>query len=259
MTQSQLQDLVLVAGHAPFKAAVTDVPANAQSDESWVLQSFQRGEPPFYLEHIRQGVALAVDNPRSLLIFSGGRTRPEAGAWSEARTYLEIAKTHRFWLSDTADPNDPPLDEVTRRVTTEVFARDSFENLLFAICRFQQVVGSYPRNVTVVGWAFKAERFGLHRRALSFPSLRFRYVGVNDPVDLDSVQEGERTALDLFRRFPYGAGGALDEKRAGRNPFSQEHDYRQCPGLQSFFAFMDNGINAESLFVKKLPWHDSRG
>jgi len=259
VTQTQLQDLVLVAGHAPFKAAVTDVPTDPQSDESWVLQPFQSGEPPFYLEHIRRGVALTRDNPRSLLIFSGGRTRPEAGAWSKARTYLEIARAHRFWLLDTGDPKNPTFDEVTRRTTTEVFARDSFENLFFAICRFQQVVGSYPRRVTVVGWAFKTERFGLHRNTLSYPSPRFQYVGVNDPVDLDSVQEGERTAIRHFRRFPYGVGGALAEKRAGRNPFSQEHDYRQCPGLQSFFAFMDNAANTEKRYTGSLPWKEGAG
>lgn len=259
MTQSQLQDLVLVGGHAPFKAAVSDVPADSQCDEPWVLQPFQSGEPPFYLEHIRQGVALTRDNPRSLLIFSGGRTRPEAGEWSEARTYLEIARSHRFWRSDAGGPTSPSFDEMTRRTTTEVFARDSFENLLFAICRFQQCVGSYPRNVMAVGWAFKAERFGLHRKALSYPSPRFQYLGVNDPVDPDSAREGERNAIGLFRKFPYGAGGPLAEKRARRNPFSQEHDYRRCPGLQSFFAFMDQGANAKRLFVEKLPWQDRLG
>ncbi|MCH8192978.1 MAG: hypothetical protein IIA65_03040 [Planctomycetes bacterium] len=201
-------------------------------------------------------MTLTLDNPRSLLIFSGGRTRPAAGEWSEARTYLEIARAHRFWLSDTGEPKNPTFDEVTRRTTTEVCARDSFENLLFAICRFQQVVGSYPRRVTVVGWAFKAERFGLHRNALSYPSPRFEYVGVNDPVDLDSVQEGERTAIRLFRKSPYGVGGTLADKRARRNPFSREHDYRRCPGLQSFFAFMDDGANAESMFVGNLPWQE---
>ncbi len=56
---------------------------------------------------------------------------------------------------------------------------------------------------------------------------------------------------------PTAQGGALAEKRARRNPFSQEHDYRQCPGLQSFFAFIDEAANGESTFVGILPWQDS--
>jgi hypothetical protein len=53
---------------------------------------------------------------------------------------------------------------------TEDYARDSYENLLFSLCRFHELAGSWPRNVTVVGYAFKEERFvSLHRAAISFP------------------------------------------------------------------------------------------
>jgi hypothetical protein len=37
------------------------------------------------------------------------------------------------------------------RVQTEEFARDSFENLLFSICRFRQVSQKYPERITIVG------------------------------------------------------------------------------------------------------------
>jgi hypothetical protein len=37
----------------------------------------------------------------------------------------------------------------------EDYARDSFENLLFSICRFKEVTGNYPARVTVVGYTFK--------------------------------------------------------------------------------------------------------
>lgn len=35
------------------------------------------------------------------------------------------------------------------RALTEEHARDSFENLLFSVCRFRELTGSYPRNITV--------------------------------------------------------------------------------------------------------------
>lgn len=40
-------------------------------------------------------------------------------------------------------------DEVRSRALTEEHARDSFENLLFSVCRFRELTGSYPHNITV--------------------------------------------------------------------------------------------------------------
>jgi hypothetical protein len=45
-------------------------------------------------------------------------------------------------------------------------ARDSLENLLFSLCRFNELSDSYPLDVTVVSFGFKKRRFEeLHRRA----------------------------------------------------------------------------------------------
>jgi len=49
-------------------------------------------------------------------------------------------------------------------------ARDSFENLLFGVCRFRERAGHYPDTVTVVSWGFKAARFDLHRETLRWPA-----------------------------------------------------------------------------------------
>jgi hypothetical protein len=47
-------------------------------------------------------------------------------------------------------------------------ARDSFENLLFSLCRFHELTGCYPTDVTVVSFEFKRWRFSnLHRQAVS--------------------------------------------------------------------------------------------
>lgn len=40
-------------------------------------------------------------------------------------------------------------DDVRSRALTEEHARDSFENLLFSVCRFRELTGSYPKNITV--------------------------------------------------------------------------------------------------------------
>ncbi len=57
-------------------------------------------------------------------------------------------------------------------------ARDSFENLLFSLCRFYELTGHYPDDVVVIGYDFKHERFSdLHRAALRWPDQHFKFVG----------------------------------------------------------------------------------
>lgn len=57
-------------------------------------------------------------------------------------------------------------------------ARDSFENLLFSVCRFREVTGRYPAHITVVSFEFKHERIaGLHAKALRWPLQRLRFLG----------------------------------------------------------------------------------
>lgn len=67
-------------------------------------------------------------------------------------------------------------------------ARDSFENLLFSLCRFYELTGHYPDDLLVIGYDFKHERFcDLHRAALKWPDQRFRFVGT--PALTASAQE----------------------------------------------------------------------
>src|SRR5689334_18195472 len=114
------KNLIVVAGHAPFKESVVSVPTNPERDEAWVLQSFQRGEPPLYIEHIRHGVDLLHRDPEALLIFSGGFTRTEAGLrWSEAETYAALARHFRWWVNEAGGAAMP---ELASRTLTEDFS-----------------------------------------------------------------------------------------------------------------------------------------
>jgi hypothetical protein len=249
---TELQDLILVAGHALFKKEIDAVPDHPENDAGWFLQPFQKGEPPFYIEHIRRGVVLLANNPAALLVFSGGHTRPEGGLrWSEARTYLEIARHFKWWVPDSATNLQRSAEAHT---ITEEYARDSFENVLFGICRFQQVVGRYPRNLTVVSWAFKRPRFDFHRATVRFPSGRFHFDGFNDP--LIPQWQNEAGALHDFIESRYGSDGKAGAKRAARNPFDQRHDYRTCPGMSDLFDFIERPENKNGEFPGRLPWED---
>lgn len=44
------------------------------------------------------------------------------------------------------------------RATTEEYALDSYENLLFSMARFREVTGRWPDRVTVVGYGMKRKR-----------------------------------------------------------------------------------------------------
>lgn len=79
------------------------------------------------------------------------------------------------------------------RATTEDYASDSFQNLLYSIARFHEYTGRYPSHITVVGYEFKRRRFTeLHRAALRWPRERFEYIGIDaEGEELIKAQEGE--------------------------------------------------------------------
>jgi hypothetical protein len=226
---------IIVAGHAVlvrFK--------NLTSDSSWSLLGFQRGEPPFYIEHVRTAVELAEDDPKALLIFSGGPTRADAGPRSEAHSYYYVAG-HYGWFGHRS---------VAARTVIEDFARDSFENLLFGVCRFKEYAGRYPERVSVVSWAFKEQRFGLHRDAIGFPEERFRYVGPNNPRDLGQALASERNAIGAYTRDPYSSSPGFQVKRQDRNPFHRQNGYAiSCPELSELLRHQ-----GPELYRGPLPW-----
>jgi hypothetical protein len=237
----EITRLVVVPSHAVYYGSKTEEPLR---DENWYLQSFQSGEPPYYIEHIKYAVELADSAVNSLLVFSGGQTRLEAGPKSEAQSYWTLAAQHDWWGRSS----------MRDRSTTEEFARDSFENLLFGICRFKEFLGHYPASIDVVGWTFKAERFELHCAAINWPRERgvYRYHPVNNPINLDGAVKGERRAIAEFRDDPFGTETELSQKRANRNPFRRQAPYLvSCHEISNLLSHRSrNG----KVFNGVLPW-----
>lgn len=163
---SLLTHLIVVCGHAVTMSE--DLSSVASSDAAWYLLDYQRERdlPQQFVSHVRRGVELAAADPRALLIFSGGQTRADAGPRSEAQSYFFVAE-HFQWFGR-------PL--AASHASTEEHARDSFENLLFSVCRFAEITNTYPRKITVVSFDFKQRRFEeLHAHALRYPAERFAY------------------------------------------------------------------------------------
>jgi hypothetical protein len=175
---------------------------------------------------------------RALLVFSGGQTRREAGPRSEAQSYWLLAEHYGWWGQSV-------------NATTEEFARDSLENVLFGLCRFREVTGRYPKQITVVSWAFKAERFALHRAALRWPASNFAFVGANNPDDLAGALAGEAAhALAPFRLDPYGSHPPLSHKRNQRTPFQRHPSYPlTCPEVAGLLRH-----GGPEIYAGPLPW-----
>jgi hypothetical protein len=235
-----MNTLVLVASHAvPYRFDRLD------HDDGWYLKPFQAGEGSLYLDHVKRGVEVAAGQTDSLLIFAGGQTDAAAGPRSESQGYW-LAADHLDWFGHRG---------VRNRATTEEFSLDSFQNLLYGVCRFREVTGGYPIGIVAVGWKFKGPRFGLHRRALRFPEARFRYEGVNDPPALEENLPFEQARALLFEQDPYGATAEPARKREARNVFRRHHGYAQsCPELAALL-----GHRGPELFAGPLPWSSLDG
>jgi hypothetical protein len=227
--------LILVAGHAvPHRFEDLD------SDDSWYLKHFQHGDGACYVEHVRRGVERAAADPDALLLFAGGQTDREAGPRSEGQGYWLIAE-HANWFGHS---------QVRDRAGTEEFSLDSFQNLLFGICRFREFTGGYPHRITAMGWIFKGPRFDLHREAIRFPAHAYSYEGVNNPDDLERAERFEAERRRLFHIDPYGSGEEPRRKRELRNPFRRHHGYHaSCPELTGLLSH-----EGPELFDGRLPW-----
>lgn len=252
---SSLNHLVVVAGHAV--AVAESLESVDWQDEVWYLMDYQRNQdlPKVLVSHIEHGVTVAAQDPAALLVFSGGQTRSGAGPRDEGSSYYRVAE-HYSWWGHASGLLEPGL-LINQRTVTEDFATDSFQNLLFSICRFHEVVGNYPERITVVGFEFKRQRFeNLHRAAIRFPRSRFRYLGV-PPVkgsrfDLASAELGERrNALRQFEVDPYGCHSPeIAAKRVARNPFRRTNPYPlACPELSDILAWC-----GDHFFSGPLPW-----
>lgn len=235
-------NLVMVAGHSIY---TSESCGKFEDENSWYLEPYQKnpGQAATFVEHIKVGVEVAAKDDEALLIFSGGETRKDAGPRSEAQSYWTVADSEG-WFGKR--------DAVRSRTLTEEHARDSFENLLFSVCRFRELTGTYPQNITVVSYDFKKERFShFHRSAIGFPEGRFSFFGTPvPPVSREGAMHGEAIARAQFQLDPYGCSGTLHRKRLKRDPFHRTIPYPAgCPELKDLFNYC-----GPAPYPGVLPW-----
>lgn len=266
---ANLSHLIMVAGHAVLTTSVINE-KNVKNADSWLLLDYQKKQLATFLHHIESGVKLASRLPESLLLFSGGETRRAAGPRSEAQSYWLAAEAMNWfdeniigvdWLSSPmADMTPVSRWSIRSRSSTEEHARDSFENLVFSICRFHELTGRYPDHISVIGFEFKAERFvELHRGVMRYPRERFTYIGI-DPEDANEDQTQKRSrergeaenSLKPFTADPHGCHASLRRKKQERNPWHRSHGYghgTSCPELKQLLHHCGNDV-----YEGPLPW-----
>jgi hypothetical protein len=187
-----MDHLVVVAGHSVMR--LSRMQSAGYDERSWYLLPYQLGQgfPTIITSHVQKGIDLTRQDVRALLIFSGGQTRADVGPLSEAASYYYLAEQNGWLLGD-----------LKQRVFLEEYARDSYENLLFSICRFRELTGGFPTRITVIGFDFKSQRFNdIHRHAIGFPVDQFTYVGMRPtPTSFDhsKAAAGEINAVQAFK------------------------------------------------------------
>jgi hypothetical protein len=229
--KSSREDLIIVPCHGVFTGTDPLDPCD------WVIEKWQEHDLCHFIAHVQTGLDLFIGRAgiESLgtmrhIMFSGGRTKQETEQ-SEALGYYKIAS---IILKDSE------WSDKYREAILEEYARDSFENVLFCICRFWQLYARFPTHIHIVGFPFKKRRFKfLHFPAINqlllsvsndldsiingFIPINFEYhsVHLNSPnseswiQDDDDIAEKD-TAFPLFKLCPYGNGGPLLEKKRSR-------------------------------------------
>ncbi|KAI2627268.1 hypothetical protein GGS26DRAFT_592296 [Hypomontagnella submonticulosa] len=209
------EHLVIVCCHGIWLGG----PAHGHDENEWLIASFQKGETPTFIEHIKIGLRVLNEDESSLLMFSGGPTRKETRL-SEARSYANLARANAYFghLSEA---------EAEKRISCEERALDSYYNVLFSLTKFWSDHGTWPKKITIVSHAFKRERLvDCHCGAIGFPLDRVDFLGVDPPGTVDGTNEaaikGIVEAVTQWKEDPHGKGDLLVGFAVEYNPASSK-------------------------------------
>jgi hypothetical protein len=231
------RELILVPCHGIWMNSTVH-----RGESTWCCDHPEEG--PCYACHAKAAAFRAAENPSSTLVFSGGMTLAAAGPRSEAQSYLEFCGAMNWWNTE------PPAC-----VLLEEYARDSLENLLFAIAVFARAHHSWPDRIAVFGWEFKQQRFERHRAALGWPSERFEYIGVNNPADRDlpAAKSGEARKLAALDHDIFLNGPEWRDQRTRRNPFQRVAPYE---GVHHRLDRVLQAVRTGEI-IEQFPWHQA--
>jgi hypothetical protein len=142
------------------------------------------------------------------------------------------------------------------QVGLEEYATDSYQNVLFSICRFYEITQSYPSKITMVGYDFKYNRFmDIIRNSLFlYDNIQFTYIAIkpnNQNFNYMNAVNGEKVAYNELLGDKYGCyTDDLRNKRILRNPFNRVSPYSVSnPQLRDIINWC-----GPDYFPGRLPW-----
>lgn len=296
MTTKNLKTVaIMVPCHAIWKGALDpNIGALGQSPDNWFLAPFQY-EGRDHLSFVRQalrGISLLLNDFKNCtLIFSGSKTKEEAGPVSEAESYqklvkhiLETGKTDLELVKNIYMHNDPQIVTLVQsilekqeelnitfeelfqssNVTLEEYALDSFDNLFYSLGQFFNVNGIYPYRMVIIGFGFKKARYiNLHARAIDYRNIN--YISIEpSPENYSEAQLKEyfetlttlesKNASALFLNDFYGRRSPLVDKKEQRNPFKTIPTYEVLNLLKSLSNYEDDEKFRKEQIMGNTPW-----
>lgn len=238
---SLVNHLIILPCHGIYKGS-----GSGTLHFDWFMEEFQKqsDDNKTWLLQIEKALDLLQSNENSILIISGGKTKENIGPISESFSYFNLMLQNNLVPHNNNNNNNNNLVD---RIILEEYARDSFENLLFSIARFNEVTNIYPAKITIIGYDFKKRRFlENHVKTIKYPLENVNYIGIDpDPVfnnnnnnysneQLVSMRKNffkelnkleHENALQLFEKDPFGCGDKLMRKKIKRNPYNSIHPY----------------------------------
>jgi len=190
-----------------------------------------------YVEQLSKSIKALQDGLFDMLILSGGYTKKQIEK-SEAQGMLE-------WAQD--------LDMITdtKRIILEEFARDSFENILFSMCKFYESYNRFPGSITFCSWTPKERRFRVTADSLKISTYSFWGIGENKELEC-----AEEKLLEIIITDPFYRRHELAAKRQFRDPWNKGIPYSNNKIFGDMFetlSFMEKTEATDSSIVK-LPW-----
>ncbi|KAL2196351.1 Mur ligase [Corynascus similis CBS 632.67] len=262
--------LIIVCGHAVWAGG----PKNGWDEAEWLIEGFQQGETPTFIEHIKAGVRLLGQDENATLVFSGGATRKQIHL-SEARSYYNLGRANNWfgllpWHGGSPSSSSDPAPE--SRMLLEERALDSYDNVLLSVIAFWRRYAAWPQRMTVVSHGFKRERIlHGHCAAIGFPLDHVSFVGINPPCvdsagsasseasdEKRNVMKGVQLALGQWADDPHGVGSQLMSKKVERNYWAtrrllfESDEERQRSGVATRWLW--DGMHEGLVRGVKVPW-----
>ncbi|GMM58634.1 hypothetical protein DAKH74_052510 [Maudiozyma humilis] len=295
-----LTHLIIVPCHSVWKANESENALSkcnlGETTDQWSLAPFQfeGNDHLYFIRHAIGAIAeLIHDVDNSVVMFSGSQTKPDRGPMSEAQSYYFLSQKiiqHYIKNHETGDCLPDNFDSQLRadvkeicqylnyqedniktlfspqNISTEEFALDSFDNLVYSIGRFYEICDSYPQSISIMGFGFKEVRFlDYHAKAIDFPKskitcissgpLPYNYSKEQLETYFSNIDKAEnKNALSLFEKDWYGTLSPLTKKKASRNPYNRKANYK----IMDILGMTEPITNPEQHYISnikgKMPW-----